>query len=422
MVRLRHVVKVNPSTPAFDRLADDQEVTFLPMENIWPDHRLDLSQRRTKAATSSGYTRFQDGDILVPKITPTFEAGRSVLVDGLHNGVGAGTTELHVLRPGPEIHPRFLFYIVNTHRFLKLGTAAMYGVAGQRRVPDDFLRNYWVDLPSIEEQSRIVSFLDAETTRIDTVVEKRKMQQRLLAEKSAAAVLAAIAGLYEPGERRVSGLSWLPTIPADWPVMPIGYQFEVLLGKMLNQVRTHGNHLRPYLRNTNVQWDQIDTEDLQYMDFPPEEQSRYRVLPGDLLICEGGEPGRAAIWDGSVREIYYQKALHRARPRGYSSARWLYYCLRAATIQNLFAVEGNTTTITHLTGEQIRACRFPFPPRSIQDRLTAELDELHDKHRRLAAHIKEQQSLLIERKQALITAAVTGQIDTSTASDRATGS
>src|SRR5690606_25789901 len=133
-VRLRHVAQVNPTTPAFDRLALDDEVTFLPMEAVWPGARLDRSASRKKGAVINGFTRFQNGDVLVPKITPTFEAGRAVLIDGLLNGVGTGTTELHVLRPGPQIDGRFLYYAVNTHAFLKFGKSEMYGVAGQQRV------------------------------------------------------------------------------------------------------------------------------------------------------------------------------------------------------------------------------------------------------------------------------------------------
>ena len=151
------------------------------------------------------------------------------------------------------------------------------------------------------------------------------------------------------------------------------------------------------------------------MNFPPEERSRYRLRRGDLLVCEGGEPGRAAIWDGSVDEIYYQKALHRVRPRGTSSVRWLYYCLRAATHMNAFAVQGNTTTIAHLTGDQLNAQRFPFPERVVQDKLVAMLDERNEQRLAFTDAIDRQLALLAERRQTLITAAVTGQIDVTTA-------
>lgn len=236
-----------------------------------------------------------------------------------------------------------------------------------------------------------------------------------LEEREISRVFAAVGGVDEPGTRKRSGLRWLGDVPEDWPVLSVSSQFEVLLGKMLNQERVRGEHLRPYLRNTNVQWDRIDTDDLLVMDFPPHERTRYEIRTGDLLICEGGQPGRSAIWDGRVEEIYYQKALHRARSRGRSSVRWLFYCLRAATALDVFAVEGNTTTIGHLTGEQLRAHRFPFPDRHVQDRLVVELDAAAVAARRAQSTIRKQVELLTERRQALITAVVTGQIDVATA-------
>jgi type I restriction enzyme, S subunit len=286
------------------------------------------------------------------------------------------------------------------------------------RINLDVVRDIQVPVPSLDEQRRIVNLLDAETARLDELASARQRQLDLLTERLSTQVFDAIRGAKESEVRKHSGLEWLGTIPSGWPVMPVSYQFEVLLGKMLNEERTRGSHLAWYLRNTNVQWDRITTDDLLQMNFPPEEHVRYSLAPGDLLVCEGGEPGRAAIWDGRIGEIYYQKALHRARSRGYSSPRWLFYCLRAATEQNVFAAEGNTTTIAHLTGEQLRAHKFPFPARDVQDRLVAELDSDFQSHRQLAELLSRQLSLLTERRQALITAAVTGQFDVSSASGR----
>src|SRR5262249_36935915 len=367
------------------RLPDDAPVTFLPMEAVWPGKRLDLSQRRDKAQVAIGYTRFQSGDVLVPKITPTFEAARSILTPKLATGVGAGTTELHVLRPGSRIDGRYLAYIVNSVPFLRLGEAEMYGVAGQKRVPDEFIRNFLIDLPELEEQRQIADFLDTETTRIDRVLSIRRQQADLLAESQLARILDALSGKSEGGPRKESGLRWLGAVPSLWSVAPVSAHFEVLLGKMLGPDRVLGNHLRPYLRNTNVQWDRIDISDLLYMNFPPAERVRYEVRPGDLLVCEGGDPGRAATWTGEIREIYYQKALHRIRRRSDSEPRWLFYCLRAASAMNAFAVEGNQTTIAHLTGEQLRAQRFPFPSPTRQRELIAHLDELEQCTRTLIA-------------------------------------
>lgn len=385
------------------------------MERVWPGDRLDLGESRPKSVVASGYTRFESGDVLVPKITPTFEAGRSVLVPALPRSVGVGTTELHVVRAGEAIDRRYLLYHFLTHRFLKIGESEMYGVAGQKRVPDDLLRDWEVDLPPLDEQRRIADFLDDETSEIDEIIEAREKQLKLIGERDAAATIDAVRGATLGVTMRESGLDWLGDVAEGFRIAAVSHEFDVSLGKMLNPARTQGEHLRPYLRNTNVQWDHIDTSDLLLMDFPPEERTRYRLCPGDLLVCEGGEPGRAAIWDGAVDGVYYQKALHRVRPRGISTVRWLYYCLSAATYMNAFAAQGNTTTIAHLTGEQLKAQRLPFPGPAVQECLVEMLDERSRYRRSFRTAVDRQLALLAERRQALITAAVTGQIDVTTA-------
>lgn len=293
--------------------------------------------------------------------------------------------------------------------------ASIAGGANIYHLSADRVRQLPMMLPSLEEQRRIAGFLNAQTSKIDALKQARSDQFRLLEDRQLSQIFSAVRGVEEPGTRRASGLDWLGDVPTSWPVLSVSSQFEVLLGKMLNPDRTRGEYLRPYLRNTNVQWDVITTEDLLLMDFPPHERARYEVRPGDLLICEGGQPGRSAIWAGGIEEIYYQKALHRARSRGRTSPRWLFYCLRAAVAQDVFSVEGNTTTIGHLTGEQLRAHRFAFPDRGVQDRLVDGLDQAGEVSQVIRRSLKRQTELLNERRQALITAAVTGQIDVTTA-------
>ncbi|MEV4516104.1 hypothetical protein AB0K00_44980 [Dactylosporangium sp. NPDC049525] len=361
----------------------------------------------------SRYQVVRPGDLVVNKM----KAWQGSLAVSQHHGIVS--PDYLVCAVSSAVHAGYLHFLLRSRPLISQFLLRSKGIRpAQWRLYWDDLADIAVQLPPREEQRHIAGFLGAETARIDELHARRERQRQLLDERHLTAVFEAVVGLDEPAERRDSGIAWLGSVPRSWPVMAVGHQFEVLLGKMLNQERAHGSSLRPYLRNTNVQWDRILTDDLLEMDFPPGEQVRYRVLPGDLMICEGGEPGRAAIWDGAVGEIYYQKALHRARPRGYSSPRWLFYCMRAATALNVFAVEGNTTTIAHLTSEQLRAHRFPFPDRATQDRLVAGLDAGSARQHRLITQLGRQQALLSERRQALIAAAVTGQLDVSTASGR----
>ncbi|MFI7684282.1 restriction endonuclease subunit S [Streptomyces griseoaurantiacus] len=317
---------------------------------------------------------------------------------------------------GPRLEPRYLLHALRgmAPDLKRVATGSTHKTI---YMPD--IEQLRVPLPPVEEQRRVANFLDVETARVDRMHSLRSRQQELIKEAAFRRVYDAVRGTHVEGERKNSGLDWLDTVPVDWRVGAVSHYFEVELGKMLNQDRARGDHLRPYLRVANVQWDQISTTDLAWMDFPPAEQSRYRLHPGDLLVNEGGSwPGRAAVWGGQITEMYYQKALHRIRARGGELPRWLYYCLVVAERMRVFQVQGNTSTMTHLTREQLRPQRFPFPDAPTQSRLVAELDRAADQNAAIQRLLNRQLDLLAERRQALITAAVTGQFDVSTASGR----
>src|SRR6185436_1585821 len=125
------------------------------------------------------------------------------------------------------------------------------------------------------------------------------------------------------------------------------------LGKMLDQKQQTGELRRPYLRNANVQWFRFDLRDVLQMDFDDDDRRILRLQPGDLLICEGGEPGRAAVWQGEIEECYFQKALHRARPNRRLATSdylaWMFWFL----VQRGLLSGVTSATIAHLTGEKL---------------------------------------------------------------------
>jgi type I restriction enzyme S subunit len=267
-------------------------------------------------------------------------------------------------------------------------------------------------LPALEIQRAIAAFLDAETARIDALIWLRFCSRELHSERFESAVYAAVSSGLRPGVTTApSGLQWVERIPAHWGTPAVSVNFELALGKMLNAESAAGPAQHPYLRNVNVQWDRIDLADLATMSFDEKEFFRYGLRSGDVLICEGGEVGRAAVWAGEVDNCFFQKAIHRARPRTGASGRYLMYCLRAAAKRSVFSVEGNQSTIVHLTGEQLRAHRFPWPPPDEQRDIVEHLDRLAQHHASITRAIDAHIGLLQERKQALITAAVTGQLD-----------
>jgi type I restriction enzyme, S subunit len=156
----------------------------------------------------------------------------------------------------------------------------------------------------------------------------------------------------------------LGKFPKTWPLKTVGEIFDTQLGKLLSQKAHGGGDPKPYLRNKNVQWGTIETSDMLVMDFNEREKEKFRLLPGDLRVCEGGVVGRAALWNGAISECYYQKALHRLRPtNGSVTNEFMLYWLRFAfEIQNFYGVSGASSTIAHLPAAQLRALEVPLPP------------------------------------------------------------
>ena len=169
----------------------------------------------------------------------------------------------------------------------------------------------------------------------------------------------------------------------------------------------------PYLRNQDVQWDAVNSQNLPEMDISSDELTRYTVRAGDLLVCEGGDVGRAAIWRGSDGTTGFQKALHRLRPRRakFDTAEFFFFSLMAAKAQGVFEESDAKTTIAHLPAEKFRQYRFTFAPRHEQDNIACFLRQHAGRLNDILEKTDHSITLLKERRSALITAAVTGQID-----------
>ncbi len=145
------------------------------------------------------------------------------------------------------------------------------------------------------------------------------------------------------------------------------------LGKMLDKAKNKGE-LKPYLRNFNVRWFDFDLSDVSEMRFLPEENEKYMAVKGDVLVCEGGYPGRAAIWDQD-EPIYFQKALHRVRFHEPERNRWFLYYLFSKDLDGTLKSHFNGAGIQHFTGETLAQFEVPLPPLPEQRRIVDILDE-----------------------------------------------
>ncbi|MET7971620.1 restriction endonuclease subunit S [Streptomyces mirabilis] len=356
--------------------------------------------------------RLLPGDVLLSR---SGTLGRSFLVPAEASGHSFAGFLIR-FRPKGGVDPRFLYYATQSSPFQGVVHSEAVSSTIQNFNADRYA-NIPLRAPGAGEQLRIADFLDAETARIDRLAAARDAQLSALEERELAVIGHMLSGGATSQGGRSTDWPWLPHIPANWSIGPVYAYYSTDLGKMLNPERASGEKLRPYLRNANVHWYEINTADMASMHFEADEVRRYSVAPGDLLVCEGGAGvAEAAVWDGRIEECYFQKSLHRVRQSSEVPVEWLMHWLRFAKACGVFDASGNLATIPHLTGEQLRQCRIPIPHDG--QRLIRETSRRIGDMAKARTLLNRAQKRLSERRQALITAAVTGQFDVSTASGR----
>ncbi|MBK7070907.1 MAG: restriction endonuclease subunit S [Myxococcales bacterium] len=358
----------------------------------------------------------QPGDLLLMKDGAAL--GKLAFVEDLP-GPACLNSHLLLFRPKQGAYwPKYLYYYCATKYFQEYITVRGTG-ATFLGVSQETIGNHPLRLPAIDVQQRVADFLDTKTAAIDALIEKQERLLALLAEKRQVVITQAVTKGLDPSvPMKDSGVDWIGRVPEHWDVAPLGARYDVQLGKMLDATRDDGDGEFPYLRNANIQWGKIDIDDIKRMSLSARDREKYRLVDGDLLVCEGGANinvvAKSAIWRGELAECYYQKALHRLRPRRASeSPAFLLQSLWAAWAQGVFIAGANPNTVFHLTAVKLRAHRVPFPPAAEQLTIGAHLKAALARLDGVVARLRERADRLREYRQTLITAAVTGKLDIS---------
>ena len=228
LTTISDIADINPNN--HQPFSDETNVSFIPMTDISEDGKITRLQTRRFIDVSKGYTYFADGDVLVAKITPCFENGKGALVLGLTNGIGFGSTEFHVLR-ARGIDTGYLFLHTQSHRFRANGKLNMTGSVGQRRVPKYFIANFYVGLPPLAEQEKIVRIMQTwgrAIERVQRLIEvKRRQKDRLVS-------------------RLLSGKMRFPGFQNEWKPVKLG---TFLHPKFRKVVKPAGAYLRLGIRS-----------------------------------------------------------------------------------------------------------------------------------------------------------------------------
>jgi len=193
---LKRVCKVNASVSHLLReFSDDSLVTFLPMEAISVDGKIDCSQKQPLKNVKSGFSSFAVNDVVVAKITPCFENGKGACLDALDTAIGYGTTELIVLRGFKnEINQQFLYQVTKITSFRKNGAEVMTGSAGQKRVPANFIANFTCGIPPLEEQNAIVQYLAKQNALFEKTLNGIKKEIEVILEYKNSLIASVVTG------------------------------------------------------------------------------------------------------------------------------------------------------------------------------------------------------------------------------------
>lgn len=228
--------------------------------------------------------------------------------------------------PGEMLHPKFLFYFCQSFNFKALDKSTTIPSLAKRD-----LLNIEMPVPSFPEQEHIISRIEELFSQLDaSVAELKTAKERLRVYRQ-----AVLKEAFEKVKVHI----------------PFGKIIDARLGKMLDKEKNTGNY-RKYLRNINVRWFSFDLSDLLEMRIEADEIEKYSVSHNDLIICEGGEPGRCAVWD-KQDSIFYQKALHRVRFLDNSNPRFYMYYLWFSAQAGQLCRYFTGTGIKHLTGQSL---------------------------------------------------------------------
>ena len=256
-------------------------------------------------------------------------------------------------KKGLNIDAEYCYYYLKANvQILERG----FKGAGLKHISKDYIKKIKIPVPykngeyDLLTQKRIAKVL----SDTEKLIAKRKQSIQMLDEFLKATFLE----MFGDPVRNEKG----------WEMEPISKVSSLRLGKMLDKKQFTGKNLKPYLRNTNVLWFKFNLNELYKMDFSKKEQQEFKLQYGDILMCEGGEIGRCAIWKEEISNCYFQKALHRIRlfneillPEYFVFMFWQY------TFSGGLKKHTGMATISHLTGEKLKKIKVPVPPLPLQN-------------------------------------------------------
>lgn len=289
------------------------------------------------------------------------------------------------------IDEEYLYNILNSNevyaQFNHLATGSTV-----KNLNIDRIKEVVIPLPPLPTQQAIVARIESLFAELDKAAEHLRTAQKQI-KTYRQAVLN----------------HWLNNDDGKWEMVKLGEVAEMCLGKMLDKNKNKGTY-QPYLRNVNVRWGGFDLDDLLEMKFEESEQDRYGIRKGDLIMCEGGEPGRCAIWNSDIPNMKIQKALHRIRLNDNVLNKYVYFLFVLYAQNGVLGKYFTGTTIKHLTGQSLKSVEFSLPPLADQHRIVQEIESRLSQAEAAEASIAEALKKTEALRQSILKKAFSGEL------------
>ncbi|CAM3443120.1 restriction endonuclease subunit S [Dermacoccus barathri] len=359
----------------------------------------------------SGYPLVRPGDLVLNKM----KAWQGSL--GVSTYRGIVSPAYFVFAPlRDDFSQSFLHYLLRSRPFIE-----SYGrMSGGIRV-DQWDLDPWafsrlrLPLPPLPEQRAIADYLDRETAKIDTLAEKQTTMIERLRERRAAVVRGSVLG--EVSANRAATPYWFGRIPSHWQTPRLSHHHHVVLGRTINASQALDTDISvPYVAAGSIQPEELILDAARTLTVPAADVAKYSLRRGDVVVVEGGAGyGRSHWLPTDIPGWAFQNHVVRVRPRDSTvDSRFTRLVIETCRQSGFFEANNRTATLPSLSSEVLGALRIPLPPLDEQRAIADYLDRGTAKIDTLIAKVQRHIELAKERRAALITAVVTGQIDVTT--------
>lgn len=394
---LAEVCVINP-LKSETRILGNIDVSFVPMADLQAKQKyFQSSQVKKLNDVYTGYTYFKERDVLLAKVTPCFENGKSGIAKNLVNGIGFGSSEYYVLRSAKDILPEYIYHTISHPAFLQEGAENMSGAVGLKRVTKGFLFNYKIPVPPIEEQKEIITKLDNVFERIDKAVQLVKENLEHIKHLLA----ATLNDVFESGAKE----GWAITKFSEFAILKHGYQFrnydfveQGIPVVKIGQCKSNGT---------------LDLDGCDYISNDREKEFEdVKIYKDDLLMAlTGGTLGKVTWVDKDYGVIVQNYRVGNFYPiKGKSIKRFLMFVLMSDIFQKLVSGKVNVGAQPNIGKEHIENMLVPLPSIAVQQKLVKYFDKILVNQQQLQEQYGRMLKQLKSLKASLLDAAFRGEL------------